>query len=108
MRAPKIDLTEIHPMTDFLRNAKDYAQRLKKTGQPAVLTVNGQAELVVQDARSYQELLSKAQDADDFRRLQERVAEMKSGYTRDFDTAFGELETKHFDKKARTAGRAKK
>jgi len=30
---------------------------LKKTGQPVVLTVNGKAEIVVQDAESYQKLL---------------------------------------------------
>ncbi len=108
MRTPTIDLSEIHPMTDFLRNAKDYAQRLKKTGQPAVLTVNGQAELVVQDAKSYQELLSKAQEADDLRRLQDRVAEMKSGQVRDFDAAFTELETKHLGKKGRSSERARK
>ncbi len=32
-------------------------QRLKQTKQPVVLTVNGKAELVVQDAESYQKLL---------------------------------------------------
>ena len=32
-------------------------RQLKKTGQPVVLTVNGKAELVVQDAASYQKLL---------------------------------------------------
>lgn len=35
--------------------------KLKKTGQPVILTVNGKAELVVQDAESYQKLLD-AQD----------------------------------------------
>lgn len=108
MRTPTIDLNEIHPMTDFLRNAKDYTKRLKKTGQPAVLTVNGQAELVVQDAKSYQALLSKAQEADDLRRLQDRIAEMKGGQVRDFDTVFSELETKYLGKKGRLSERAKK
>jgi len=108
MRAPTIDLNEIHSMTDFLRNAKDYAQRLKKSGQPAVLTVNGQAELVVQDAKSYQDLLSKARETDNLRRLQERVSEMKVGHVRDFDAAFDELEVKHFGKKIRSDKRSKK
>ncbi|MCJ8280203.1 MAG: type II toxin-antitoxin system Phd/YefM family antitoxin [Rivularia sp. ALOHA_DT_140] len=30
---------------------------MKQTGEPIVLTVNGRAELVVQDAKSYQKLL---------------------------------------------------
>lgn len=52
-----IQLQNIHSLTDFLRNAKDYVSRLKKTGQPEVLTINGEAQLVVQDAESYQKLL---------------------------------------------------
>jgi PHD/YefM family antitoxin component YafN of YafNO toxin-antitoxin module len=32
-------------------------RQLKKTGQPVVLTVNGKAELVLQDDESYQKLL---------------------------------------------------
>jgi PHD/YefM family antitoxin component YafN of YafNO toxin-antitoxin module len=36
-------------------------RQLKKTGQPVVLTVNGKAALVIQDAESYQKLL-EAQD----------------------------------------------
>lgn len=36
-------------------------RQLKETGQPVILKVNGKAELVVQDAESYQKLL-EAQD----------------------------------------------
>ena len=32
---------------------------MKQTGEPIVLTVNGKAEVVVQDAKSYQQLLEK-------------------------------------------------
>ena len=52
-----IDLNEIHSLTEFQRNVKTYIGRLKKTGRPVVLTVNGKAELVVQDAVAYQRLL---------------------------------------------------
>lgn len=53
-----IDLTNIFPLTDFKRNTKDFLKRMKKSGSPLVLTVNGEAKLVVQDAESYQELLA--------------------------------------------------
>jgi PHD/YefM family antitoxin component YafN of YafNO toxin-antitoxin module len=33
------------------------SRQMKKTKEPVVLTVNGKAELVVQDAESYQKLL---------------------------------------------------
>ena len=45
-----IDLREIRSITEFQRNIKDYVGRLKQRRTPLVLTVNGRAELVVQDA----------------------------------------------------------
>lgn len=37
----------------FKRDTAKIVRQLKKTGLPVVLTVNGRAELVVQDAESY-------------------------------------------------------
>ncbi|MGA2501656.1 MAG: type II toxin-antitoxin system Phd/YefM family antitoxin [Tepidisphaeraceae bacterium] len=54
-----INLTEIRSLSDFQRNAKAHIRRLKKTGKPEVLTVNGEAAVVVQDAASYQKLLDE-------------------------------------------------
>ena len=56
-----IQLTNIHSLSDFQRNTRAHLRRLKRSGSPEVLTVNGKAELVVQDAESYQKLL-EAQD----------------------------------------------
>ena len=36
--------------------------QIKQTGEPIVLTVNGKAEVVVQDAKSYQQLLEKIEN----------------------------------------------
>lgn len=52
-----IDLRHIYSLSDFQRNAREHIDRLKRIRRPEVLTVNGKAELVVQDAGSYQELL---------------------------------------------------
>ena len=51
------NVTDIYSLTDFQRNAKEHLRRMKKSGRPVVLTVNGKAEVVVQDAASYQKLL---------------------------------------------------
>ncbi len=51
-----IDVKDIRPLTDFLRNTKTHTARLKKTKAPMVLTVNGSASLIVQDANTYQQL----------------------------------------------------
>ncbi len=49
----------IHSLTDFQRNAKKHIHRLKRSGRPQVLTVNGKAEIVVQDATAYQGILER-------------------------------------------------
>jgi len=46
-------------LSTFKRDTAKIVRQLKKTGQPMVLTVNGKAELVVQDAASYQKLLER-------------------------------------------------
>ncbi|HYV00559.1 MAG TPA: type II toxin-antitoxin system Phd/YefM family antitoxin [Pyrinomonadaceae bacterium] len=48
---------DIQSLSTFKRDTAKIVRQLKKTGQPMVLTVNGKAELVVQDAASYQKLL---------------------------------------------------
>ena len=52
-----IDLKNIYSLSDFQRKTREHIRRLKRSGRPEVLTVNGKAELVVQDAESYQDLL---------------------------------------------------
>jgi prevent-host-death family protein len=59
-----IDLREVRSLTEFLRNAKDVVLELKEKRTPLVLTVNGRAEVVLQDAASYQELLDRLHRAE--------------------------------------------
>ena len=59
-----IDLKDIRSVTDFQRNAKEYVGRLKRKKQPMVLTINGRAEVVVQDAQSYQDMLDRVDRED--------------------------------------------
>ena len=48
---------DIHSLSTFKRDSAKLMRQMKKTREPVVLTVNGKAELVVQDAESYQKLL---------------------------------------------------
>lgn len=54
-----IDLELVYPLTDFLRNHVRHVERLKKSKDPAVFTVNGKAEVVMLDVKTYQEILEK-------------------------------------------------
>jgi len=51
------DLEEIHSLSDFQRNAKQHIQRMKKKRRPLVLTINGRAEMIALDVKSFQEML---------------------------------------------------
>ena len=56
---------DIRSLSDFKRNTVDLLDRLRKTGHPLVLTINGKAELVVQDAEAYQASRSRGGDRRD-------------------------------------------
>jgi PHD/YefM family antitoxin component YafN of YafNO toxin-antitoxin module len=79
LRIPTVDTREIHPLTDFLRNAKAHIAHLKKTGSPEVLTVNGRAEIVVLDAASYQRMQELLERAELVLSLRGAVTEMDEG-----------------------------
>jgi prevent-host-death family protein len=49
-----INLDNIQSLTDFKRNASNYVDRIRETKSPLVLTVNGKAAVVVQDATAFQ------------------------------------------------------
>jgi prevent-host-death family protein len=67
--------TGIDSLTNFKRQTAEFLARLHKTGEPLVLTVNGKAEVIVQDARAYQRLLEAAAKAD----RRETIAAIREG-----------------------------
>lgn len=77
-----IQLTDIHSLSDFQRNAREHIERIKKTGRPEVLTVNGKAELVIQDAASYQKLLEAIDRAEAIEGIRKGLEQMQAGQGR--------------------------
>ncbi|EHC10118.1 type II toxin-antitoxin system Phd/YefM family antitoxin [Fischerella thermalis] len=59
-----INLDNIHSLTEFKRNVKQFLERIKINKSPLVLTVNGKAEIVVQDASAFQEMIDRLQQAE--------------------------------------------
>ena len=74
-----LDLADIHSLSDFQRNAKDHIRKLKKSGKPAILTVNGEAEVVVQSAEAYQKLLDDRELLDSIRGISRGLEQAKRG-----------------------------
>jgi PHD/YefM family antitoxin component YafN of YafNO toxin-antitoxin module len=70
---------DIDSLSNFKRNTPEFLRQLKETGHPLVLTVNGKAELVVQDTGSYQKLLELAERARQMDSLRASVEDMKAG-----------------------------
>ena len=90
-----LNLTNIHSVTDFQRNPKGILGKLKKSKAPVVLTVNGRAELVVQDARSYQQLLDKVAAAEDLEAIRRGLEQSFAGEGRPAADFFREFEARH-------------
>lgn len=74
-----VDLNEVHSLTEFQRNTKEHIRRIKKSRRPMVLTVNGRAEVVVQDAKSYQELLDTLDRLEAITAIKKGLEESKQG-----------------------------
>jgi prevent-host-death family protein len=82
---------DIHSLSTFKRDTAKLVRQLKKTGQPVVLTVNGKAELVVQDAESYQKLLEAKDRMEAIEGIKRGLESMKRGAGRPAEKFFREF-----------------
>ena len=85
-----IDVTQdIHSLATFKRNSSGLMKQMKKTGRPLVLTVKGKAEVVVLDAKAYQEVASQLDAVASIRR---GLAQARKGIGRPASDVFDDLE----------------
>ena len=59
-----ISVENIRSLTDFRRHTKDYVGKLRESNSPLVLTVNGEAALVVQNAQAFQDVQERLQQVE--------------------------------------------
>jgi hypothetical protein len=75
-----IDISEgIDSLTNFKRRTTSIVKKLRKTGRPMVLTINGKAGLVIQDAKSYQELLRLVERFDVIDKVKQSMESFERG-----------------------------
>jgi len=86
---------DIHSLTDFKRNTNDFVKQMKETKAPVVLTVNGKAELVVQDAESYQAMLDRLEQIDAIEGIRRGLEQMERSEGRPADEVFAEFRKRH-------------
>lgn len=74
-------LEDIHPLTDFQRNAKSHLNRVNKTGRPEVLTVNGRAEAVLVGRKAYEKMQDAMEELAAIKSIQTSLDQMSAGKT---------------------------
>lgn len=91
-----LDITkDIQSLTTFRRRSGDFMKHLKKSKRPVVLTVNGKAAAVVQDAKAYQRLLDIASHADAEEGIRQGMKDAREGRVRLARDFFREFEATH-------------
>ena len=84
---------DIHSLSDFKRNTSEFLEQMRGSGHPVVLTINGKAELVVQDALSYQKLLDRVDELEALEGIKRGLADVEAGRVtplRQFEKEFRE------------------
>jgi prevent-host-death family protein len=92
---------DIRSLSDFKRQTSQFMAKLRKDGSPVVLTVNGRAKIVVQDAESYQRLLERAENAEMLEFLTASRADIDAGRTQPAMSALKRLGKSKLKKRAR-------
>ncbi|TAE54502.1 MAG: type II toxin-antitoxin system Phd/YefM family antitoxin [Nostocales cyanobacterium] len=86
---------DIQSLSTFKRNTNELITQMKATGNPVVLTVNGKAELVVQDAAAYQKLLDTLEKLETLIGIKKGLEDIETGNTQSLDQFIEEMQTKH-------------
>jgi PHD/YefM family antitoxin component YafN of YafNO toxin-antitoxin module len=85
--------TDIQSLTAFRRNSAGMMKHLRKSKRPLVLTLNGKAAAVVQDAEAYQRLLDVAARADAAEGVRQGLEEARKGHARPVRGFFDDFES---------------
>lgn len=75
-----MNITEdISPLTEFKRGSARMIARIKETGRPHILTVNGKPSVVVMDARAWQDMQDRLDYAETVAGIRKGLAQARAG-----------------------------
>jgi PHD/YefM family antitoxin component YafN of YafNO toxin-antitoxin module len=86
---------DINSLSNFKRDTSRFIEQMKETGNPVVLTVNGKAELIVQDTESYQKLLERLDRLEAIAGIQQGLADIKAGRTQELGDFAQKMQSKY-------------
>lgn len=82
---------DIMSLSTFKRDSNKIMRQMKKTKEPVILTVNGKAAIVIQDAESYQRLLELKERSEVVEILRQRLASLDRKKGRSAEEFFTEF-----------------
>ena len=82
---------DISPLTEFKRNSSRLTAKMKETGRPHVLTVNGKPSVVVMDAAVWQEMQDQLEYAETVAGIRKGLSQARAGEGIDATQFFDEL-----------------
>ena len=80
--------SDIHTVTDFSRKPAEHIKRLNESKRPELLTVNGKAAVVVQDAETYEKMATLAEYAESVQSIRQAMMEQGRGPLDEFTAEF--------------------
>jgi prevent-host-death family protein len=86
---------DIQSLSTFKRNTNELINQMRETGNPMVLTVNGKAELVVQDAAAYQKLMDTLEKLETLIGIKKGLEDIATGNTQSLNNFFEEMQQKY-------------
>ena len=90
-----VQVTYVVSLTDFKRNTSESIKHLKESGQPRILTINGHAEIVVQDPAAYQRLLDLVERAEAIEGIRRGLESAAKGEGLTAEEVFAELKARN-------------
>ncbi len=88
-------IQDIDSLSHFKENSREVIDRLKASGQPLMLTVDGEAELVVLAKESYGRMLALLDRAEAIEGIQRGLATMERGEGRPAREVFEDIRKRH-------------
>jgi prevent-host-death family protein len=82
-------------LSNFASNPAPYLEKLRQSGEPLVLTVEGQGEVVVQDAATFRRFQQQLDRLETIAAVKAGLRDVAEGRTQPMRKALAEIAAKH-------------
>jgi len=90
-----MSMAAIDSLSNFQRNTKAHLDELHRTGEPALLTVEGEPGVVVQDAAAYEAMVHRLEELEAVTGIKRGINSAKAGKGRPIGEFLAEMRSKH-------------